>query len=96
MTTVNNNVLFLLKDERGVRSPNLQAFFKTKNGKKMANHLEVIRWKKDHDRLWFVTLGWLVTIGNEKGFAGVSVIEVACKGKNATTSYPIEQTGDML
>lgn len=88
---VNDNILFLLADNRNCKSNNMQRFFRGRTGKRMANQLEVIRFE---GALWFVTLGWLVRIGNETGFAGVRVVEVACQGVKATTGYPDWQKGN--
>lgn len=93
MKITNEDVLFLLADKRNSRSGNLQKFFRSYNGRKMANHLEVIRWNHD-GRLYFATLGWLVGIGNETGFAGCTVIHAACFGGKATTGYPSIQKGN--
>lgn len=90
----NENILFLLKDERLCKSKNMQAFFRTDEGKKMSNHLEVIRWHKD-GALWFAILGFLVRIGNENGFAGVEVRRAAAMGAEAKKyiGYPSAQKG---
>ena len=89
----NEDILFLLNDNRNCRSKNMQDFFRTSTGKHMANQLEVIRWHRD-GRLWFVTLGWLVS-SKENGFAGVKVTTVACYGAKAKDGcgYPSEQKG---
>ena len=88
---MNENFKFLLNDKRNCASHNLKQFFKYQFNK-TRNDLDwrVIRWNGE---LWFATLGWLVTIGNENGFAGARVKEAACYGKKATTGYPNAQTG---
>ena len=88
--TTNQNVQFVLNDKRNCRSNNMQKFFRSQQGRHMANHLEVIRFDK---KLWFATLGWRVCEGNDTGFAGVRVKEVACQGAKAQSGYPSWQKG---
>ncbi len=99
MKDKNQNIEFLLKDNRLCKSLNLQAFFRTEKGRKMATHLG---WFKETDgmriirfegELWFVTLGWMASSGQENGFAGVRVKEAARRGAKATTGYPSWQKG---
>lgn len=90
MKMTNENVKYLLHDTRNCKSNNLQNFFRSYNGRKMANQLEVIRFE---GKLWFATLGWRVCEGNDTGFAGVRVLEAACKGGKAHSCYPSWQKG---
>ncbi len=96
---INENVAFLLADTRLCKSPNLQAFFRSHKGRRMAKHLG---WCRENDglhvirfegELWFATLGHLAPGGKENGFAGVSVRKVACYGAKADTGYPTWQKG---
>lgn len=93
------NVSFLLKDTRYCNSPNLQQFFRSKEGRDMAKRLY---WFKEKDglriirfegNLWFATLGWRVRLGNDTGFAGVEIARVARLGRRAKTGYPDWQKG---
>jgi hypothetical protein len=89
---INENIEFLLKDNRNCASKNLKEFFRKeiKDKPNSAHMWQVIRWKGE---LWFATLGWRVTEGKDDGFAGVSVKSVACFGKKAFQGYPSSQTG---
>ena len=68
MKMQNENVKYLLQDQRLCKSPKLQEFFRSETGRRMSNYLEVIRFE---GHLWFVTLGWLVSEGKENGFGEV-------------------------
>lgn len=96
---LNEDIEFLLADNRPCSSPNLKSFFSSKKGREMASWLH---WQNDFDglrvirfegELWFVTLGWLSASGKEDGFVGVKVREVACYGRKADTGYPSWQKG---
>lgn len=81
---VDDNIYFVLKDERLCRSNNMQKFFK-KERNKIYNR--VIRFE---GKLWFATM-W---DEDEGDFSGVKVVEVACYGNKAETRYPSWQSPD--
>lgn len=87
INTTDKRIEFLLNDDRNCKSNNLQKFFRKKENRRLN---EVIVFE---DRLWLVSLGWLVTVGNENGFAGCTVIHAACFGSKAFTGYPARQNG---
>lgn len=89
MEITNEHIKRVITDERLCKSNNMQKFFRSQTGRKMANYLEVIRFE---GVLYFATLGWLAR-GEENGFAGVRVVEVACQGAKAKTGYPSWQKG---
>lgn len=76
---MDKNIKYLLADKRNCRSQNMIKFFKNKDHQ---HYDHVIRFE---GKLWFASLGW---DPDEKGFAGVSVVEVACQGNKANTCYP--------
>ncbi len=65
---INENISFLLKDNREVCSPNMKRFFKNKRNR---HECEVIIFDGS---LWFASLGWRTSPGNDDGFAGNGIL----------------------